>query len=260
MRIGYLTTAIVLGPLLSGAAQAQSAPDDQVLLGAGVRSRPAYDGSASQRTDLIPIVRYYGRPWFARTTQGMLEGGARMQLAPGLAFGIQVAYEAGRRRSESSFLRQHDIPDLDTGASLGFHLEWDGKLGPAPVNVLLRTRQNAEAARGDQVDLRGTVGVYGGGPVSVGVFGQTTWASQKSTNTLYGITPEQSALSGLPSFAAGGGVMYASLGVLGGYDLGTKWSAVWSLEGRRLQGDARRSPLAERTSNHYASVGLAYQF
>jgi MipA family protein len=260
IRATFLAAAIVMAPVLAGTAHAQSAPDNDVLLGAGVRSRPAYDGSASQRADLIPIVRYYGRPWFARTTQGMLEGGARMEIAPGLTFGIQVAYEAGRKRSESPFLRDHDIPDLDVGASLGFHLEWDGKVGRAPVNVLLRTRQNAEAIRGDQIDLRGTVGVYGSGPVSVGVFGQTTWASQKSTNTLYGITPEQSVASGLPAFQARGGIMFASLGVLGSYDFSRRWSAVWSLEGRRLQSDARRSPLAERTSNHYASVGLAYRF
>jgi len=225
-----------------------------------VRSRPAYDGSASQRTDVIPEVRYYGRPWFARTTQGMLEGGARMEIAPGLAFGIQLAYEAGRHRSESPFLREHDIPDVNVGASLGFHLEWDGKLGRAPVNVLLRQRSNAEAIRGDQVDLRGTIGVYGSGAASVGVFGQTTWASQKSTNTLYGITPDESATSGLPAFQAKGGVMFASLGLLGGYDFGPRWTAVWTLEERRLEGDARRSPLAERTSNHYVSVGLAYRF
>jgi MipA family protein len=259
MRIGagFLKLALALG--VSGAACAQAA-DDDVLLGGGVRSRPAYDGSASQRTDIIPVVRYYGHPWFARTTQGILEGGARMEIAPGLAFGVQLAYEAGRKRSESAFLRQHDIPDLDVGASLGFHLEWDAKLGPAPVNVLLRTRTNAEQSRGDQVDLRGTVGVYGSGPVSVGVFGQTTWASQKSTNTLYGITPERSAMSGLPAFEAKGGVMFASLGLLGGYDFNRQWTGVWSIEGRRLQGDTRRSPLAERTSNHYASVGLAYRF
>jgi outer membrane scaffolding protein for murein synthesis (MipA/OmpV family) len=33
-----------------------------------------------------------------------------------------------------------------------------------------------------------------------------------------------------------------------------------SLEGRRLEGDAARSPLAERKSNHYASAGIAYKF
>jgi MipA family protein len=251
--------AIALAVSIPAAASAQSS-DDYALLGAGLRSRPAYDGSASQRADVIPVVRYYGRPWFARTTQGMLEGGARMTIAPGLAFGVQLAYEAGRRASESSFLRDHGVPDLKTSASLGFHLEWDGKLGPAPVNVLLRTRQNAKAERSDQIDLRGTAGVYGNARASVGVFGQATWATAKGTNTLYGVTADESAETGLAQFQAGSGLLFASLGVLGSYDISRQWVAVWSVEGRRLEGDARRSPLAERTSNYYASAGLAYRF
>src|SRR4029077_9293984 len=118
--------------------------ENYTLLGGAVRTRPAYDGSASQRTDLIPVVRYYGKPWFVRTTQGIFEGGARMEIVPGLTYGVQLAYEAGRKASESDFLREHNIEDLNVGASLGMHLEWDGKLGPAPVNALLRYRQNAE--------------------------------------------------------------------------------------------------------------------
>jgi MipA family protein len=260
IRARFEIPAVALALMLPIGAAAQGAPEDYKLLGAGVRSRPAYDGSASQSADIIPVVRYYGRPWFARTTQGMLEGGARMDLAPGLAFGVQLAYEAGRKASESAFLRDHNIPDIDVGASLGFHLEWDGKLGPAPVSVLLRNRQHARSASGDQVDLRGTAGVYGSGRVTVGVFGQATWASGKSASHLYGITEEQSAVTGLPAFQAGNGLLFTSVGVLGSVDISRQWVAVWGVEGRRLQGDARRSPLAERTSNYYASAGLAYRF
>ena len=259
IRSRFEFLAIALGLVLPAAAPAQSS-DDYKLLGAGVRTRPAYDGSASQRADLIPVVRYYGRPWFARTTQGVLEGGARMDLAPGLVFGAQIAYEAGRKASESPFLRDHSIPDLDVGASLGVHLEWDGKLGPAPVNFLVRTRQHDRSERGDQVDLRFNAGLYGSGRVTVGAFAQTTWASSKSANTLYGITAEQSAVSGFPAFTAGSGFLSSSLGAFGSVDLSRTWVMIWSLHGQRLQGDARRSPLAERTSNYYASVGLGYRF
>src|SRR5215831_783437 len=65
---------------------------DYSLVGAGVRSRPAYDGSKSQTLELIPVLRYYGRPWFARTTQGTLEGGAQWELTQGLHAGVQLAY------------------------------------------------------------------------------------------------------------------------------------------------------------------------
>ncbi|HYQ95286.1 MAG TPA: MipA/OmpV family protein, partial [Burkholderiales bacterium] len=96
--------ALALPLIVPLAALAQTALPDYAWIGAGVRTRPAYDGSASQRTDLIPTVRYYGKPWFARTTQGILEGGARMELAQGLNLGAQLAYEGGRLASESDFL------------------------------------------------------------------------------------------------------------------------------------------------------------
>jgi outer membrane scaffolding protein for murein synthesis (MipA/OmpV family) len=225
-------------------------PEDYTLLGAGVRTRPAYDGSSSQTTDVIPVLRYYGKPLFARTTQGILEGGIRTEVSPGLAVGAQLAYEAGRKRSESDFLSSNNIPDIDWGASAGIHAEWDTKLGPAPLNVLGRIRQNTDRDRGAQADLRLTAGVYGGGGVQAGVFSQATWANRQSNRAYYG----------QPGFDPAGGLLFVSLGALGSVDLGQHLVLVASLEHRRLQGDAARSPLAERTSNHYASAGVAYKF
>src|SRR5437868_2297687 len=89
-----------------------AAQDDYTLLGGGLRTRPKFDGSSDRTVDLIPVVRYYGRPWFARTTQGILEGGARWNLGPGLDVGAQLAYEQGPQ-------------DHNPGASVGVHAEWD---------------------------------------------------------------------------------------------------------------------------------------
>ena len=66
---------------------------NDTVLGPGLRSQPAYDGSASQNVEFVPVVRYLGQPWFVRSTQGVLEGGVRMELAPGLHVGAQLAYE-----------------------------------------------------------------------------------------------------------------------------------------------------------------------
>src|SRR6266446_10376042 len=146
--------ALVFGLVVPLAAFGQSPAEDYVLIGAGLRARPAYDGSDSQRGELVPVLRYYGRPWFARTTQGVLEGGARIELAPGLNLGAQLAYEGGRAASESGFLRSHDVPDIDPGISLGLHAEWDRKLGPVPITLLARVRRHAHADLGAQADLR----------------------------------------------------------------------------------------------------------
>jgi outer membrane scaffolding protein for murein synthesis (MipA/OmpV family) len=108
-------------------------------------------------------------------------------------------------------------------------------------------RQQIDCDRGAQADLRLTAGVYASGPLRAGVFTQATWANGKSIQTYYDVS-------------GSGGLLYASLGALGSYDLSRHWVLVASVEGRRLQGDAARSPLVERRSSTYASAGIAYRF
>lgn len=230
------------------------------LIGPGLRSRPAYDGSASQRTELVPVVRYFGPLIFVRSTQGVLEGGLRMELAPGVHAGAQLAFEGGRRASESDFLASHAITDIKRGASVGLQLEWDHNIGPVPITLLARARKHTDADLGAQLDLRLSAGVFKSGPVAAGVYAQAIWASAKSASAYYGITPQQSLVSGLPQFNAGSGWQSASVGLLGSIDLGPQWVLVGSLEARRLRGDAASSPLVERVSNHYLNAGVAYRF
>jgi outer membrane protein len=189
------------------------------LIGPGLRTRPAYDGSSTQRGELVPVVRYFGQPWFVRSTQGVLEGGARWELSPGLNLGAQLAYEPGRKNKESDFLNNRGLPDVDGGASVGVHAEWDHKFGPVPITLLARARQNIDSDRGAQFDLRLSVGIFQKGAFSAGVFTQGTWADSKSTGSLYGVTPSQSAVSGLPAFDARSGWMFAAFGFLWSYDV-----------------------------------------
>ncbi len=239
-------------------AQAELSNDS--MLGPGLRSRPAYDGSDSRRTELVPVVRHFGDHWFIRSTQGVFEGGPRAEIAPGLHAALQLAYEPGRLQRESAFLAQHGVADLRAGASLGVQVEWDHLFDPVPVTLLARVRQNLTSERGAQADLRFSVGVFHSGPVSAGVFVQGVWANAKSTHAFYGITPTQSAGVGLPAFDAGAGLLATSVGLLGSIDLGPHWLLVGSAEARQLRGDARRSPLVQRRNASVESAGLAYRF
>ena len=212
-----------------------AAQENPVLIGAGVRSRPAHDGAKEQRTDLIPVLRYYGRPWFARTTQGVLEAGARSELAADFWAGAQIAYEAGR-----------DDPELDHGASVGLHLEWDRRLGPVPLTFLVRARQHLDAERGGQADVRVTAGLLSRGALQAGVFAQATYGSEKAVAAMYG--------------PANAGLLSLSGGVLGSYDLSRHWVLVASFELRTLRDEAKDSPLSERNTNRYLAGGVAYRF
>jgi outer membrane scaffolding protein for murein synthesis (MipA/OmpV family) len=246
--------------LLSSPLLAQRLPPEEKLLGAAVWSRPAYQGADSQRIDLIPVIRYYGDYLFARTTQGLLEGGARLSLAPGLHLGAQLAYEQGRRTSESDFLEARNVPTLDAGASLGAHVEWDRDFGRVPVNALVRVRQHLDTDQGLKADLRSTVGLVKTERLRGGVFGQLTWSSEKSMRSYFGITPQESALTGLPAYQPGAGLRFVSVGVLGAYDLARHWVIVGSAEAHFLQEGAKDSPLTQDDTNLYGYIGLAYRF
>ena len=240
MKYLLIPATLLLLPLWS---QAQDRPS---LLGAAVRSRPAYDGSNSQRTDIIPVLRYYGQPWFARTTQGVLEAGVRSELDKDFWVGAQIAYEAGRKQSESPFLEARNEPDIDAGLSAGLHLEWDRRFGPVPVTFVIRARQHLDGDLGGQADLRVTAGVFSRGGLQVGVFGQATWGTENAVRSRYG--------------APSSGLLYVDAGLLGSYDLSRHWLLVGSFHLRALRDEAESSPLTERRSNRYAAAGVAYRF
>jgi MipA family protein len=230
------------------------------IAGPALRTRPAYDGADSQRGELVPVIRYFGRPWFVRSTQGVLEGGLRFEVSPGLHAGAQLAYEPGRIGRESDFLRNHDVPDVDRGASVGVHLEWDHKFGRMPITLLARARRHTDTDRGAQADLRLSAGVFQQGPFGAGVFTQASWANSKSARSWYGITPALSGRTRLPASDPGSGWLYGSVGALWSFDVTKDWVAVGNLEARRLSGDIAGSPLVERRSNYYATAGIAYRF
>jgi MipA family protein len=249
---------MALAALAPAAAMAELS--NESMIGPGVRSRPAYDGAASQHSEFVPVIRYLGDRWFVRSTQGVLEGGWHTELAPGLHVGAQLAYEPGRTASESSFLESHAIADIRRGLSAGVHVEWDHLFGPVPTTVLVRARKPTDSKLGTQVDARLSAGIFKSGRVSAGVFTQATWADARSANAYYGITAQQAQVSGLPAFDAGSGIMSTSAGLLWSVDLAPQWVAVGSFEARRLRGDAARSPLSERASGHLVTAGLAYRF
>lgn len=243
MKTLLVVAALMPALILAEACEAQDRP---TIIGAAIRSRPAYDGSSSEVTDIIPQLRYYGSLWFARTTQGVLEGGVRNELAPEFWAGAQIAYEAGRNKSESPFLEARNEPDIKPGASVGLHLEWDRRLGQVPIGFLIRARQHLDSDLGGQADLRINVGIFSRFGLEGAVFGQATWGSENAVQSRYG--------------APNSGLLFVSAGFLAGYDVTRHWLIVASFETRKLYDEAADSPLAERGSSRYFSAGLAYRF
>jgi outer membrane scaffolding protein for murein synthesis (MipA/OmpV family) len=241
-------------------ARAEDTAPITTLIGAGVWSRPAYNGADTNRLSLIPVIRYYGQPWFLRTTFGLLEGGVRTEVLSGLTLGGQLAYESDRASTESELLSSRNFPTLTPSLSWGVHAELEKKLGPMPIIALLRYRQDIDNNRGEQTDFRLTAGIFSGGGLNAGIFAQTTWTNKKSANYYYGISAQQSVSSGLAAFDAHSGELFNAYGLLWSYDLNPQWMLLGSVESRRVRDAVIDSPLVQQSVNSYASLGLAYQF
>lgn len=240
-------------------ADAQSI-DDVEYIGAGARLRPSYDGADTSRVDAIPYVRLYGEHFFARTTQGILEGGWRAKPFGSVSLGAQLSYEEGRDADESTFLSNHHFDDINPGVAIGLHAEVDWNLGAMPLNTLVRVRKDLDSANGAQADLRTTAGILDWKGIRAGLFGQVTWGDGKSTRRFFGITPSQSAATGLTAYDAGAGARFVQLGLLGGAAIARHWIALWGVNWQRLQGDAVDSPITQERNNWYANAGVAYRF
>jgi outer membrane scaffolding protein for murein synthesis (MipA/OmpV family) len=248
----------VLG--LSAEAFAQNATPGDTYIGLGAWVRPAYEGAATTRAQAIPYLRLYGENLFARTTQGTLEGGVQIKPTNSVALGAQLAYEGGRVTDESAFLKAHHIEDISPGASVGMHAEADWTMGPMPLNALVRFRQNLKSSLGAQADLRLTAGIFSQDGVNAGVFGQLTWSNAKASQSYFGLTPQQAAVTGLPVYSAGAGLRYSEIGIVGSVDVSTHWLVLWGASLQRLAGTARNSPIVQDGTNSYVNAGLAYRF
>jgi MipA family protein len=255
---------IVRSLALAGSAVLFSMPtfandEDPTLLGLGLRARPAYEGANSNRGELYPVLRVYRGLFFARTTQGKLEGGARFSPLRGLSFGGQLAYEGGRLADESAFLKARGIPDVDEGLSIGAHAEYDMKLGDAPLTALVRLRKHIDSDRGAQADLRVTLGFLDKAGFTAAAFGQLTVADRKEMRVYFGVSPQVAASSGLPAYDPNAGPRFLSAGVQGGYQLSKGWLLVGSAEVHQMVGEAASSPLVQRKSNGYIGLGIAFK-
>jgi outer membrane scaffolding protein for murein synthesis (MipA/OmpV family) len=206
---------------------------DYTLIGGAVRTRAEFDGSSERTLDVHPVLRYYGERWFARTTQGVLEGGARWKLRRDFDVGAQLAYEQGPR-------------DKDPGASIGLHAEGDRMIGRVPLNGLVRVRQHLDTDRGAELDLRANVGVFGDYRILAGVFAQATFASEKHFQSYYGVNES--------------GLLVTILGIQGAYELTEHWMLTSNLEHHHLSDNAAKSPYVAQRGGVYFSAGLGYRF
>lgn len=227
--------------------------------GMGFGFTPDYVGSDEAFYGALPVMRYQpeGQKRHVMLTGTVLE--VNVVDDPVIRFGPMFQYRFGRSDVEDSVVAR--LPEVhgtleaglvaaleysDPGdprrnlrASVALHRdvlgEHDGFLANASVTLLQPIEPLFELA------------------VSVGL----TYADEDYTSTYFGITPQDAAVSGLPTFAAGAGLRDARL-VLGAFvPVSDRWFVGAGIMFQQLLGDAADSPIvAERGSAFQLSGGL----
>jgi len=87
-----------------------------------------------------------------------------------------------------------------------------------------------------------------------------TWANAEYTRTFFGISSQQSAASGLPTFSTSAGVRDVHLNAYVSYDFSKHWAGSVAATLGRLKHDAAESPITERRVELNTLASINYRF
>lgn len=254
MRMGMIASGLagfaVLGA--GGAVQAQGANS----IGLGVGAIPVYEGSSQYRALPLPLINYHAGNFFITPRMGLPAMGLKTSLATDLDAGVFLGLGLGRDADDAD--RTKGLDDIDFHAAYGAYVEWR----PGRYSLGAGYKQAARSGYGGTLQLRASYAAIMTEQHVVQVGVSTEWANHDAMQTWFGVTSSQAARSreGLSTYSPSSGFKSAALYTTWIYRIDPSWSTVSTVGVSTLLGDARDSPLTERKSNMFGSVGLMYRF
>ena len=244
----------------AGASAQQTADSWRFSAGLGVVSQPRYPGSADTKTTVLPVFSAnYGRYFIGAVPGAGVPVGVGAYLVQDSHWRVGAALggNLNKPRKESDSARLAGWGDID-GTALGsvfasYSDSW-WKVGANVITDLggkdqgTRVSMDFEAKYSPMANLLLTAGPG------------FTWADGKYTQTFFGITPAQSASSGLPRYSAQSGVNAVNFNIGANYQLDAQWGLGARFTTSRLRGDAANSPITEKKAQNTFGVFASYRF
>jgi outer membrane protein len=253
-RIGL--TAMAAACVFAAGATAEPVPayhpDWTVTVGVDGRVLPSYEGSAKSMLAPFPLfdIRRAGTPRkFSSPRDGYSFGildSRRFQVGPA------VKLRFPRKEGSDS--------DLRSLGDIGWTLEAGGFMEYWPAEWLrgrVELRQGIGGHHGLVSDLTADLVMPLSRQLTLSGGPRLTLASAAATSPYFSITAAQSAGSGLPVYAAAGGLRSFGAGAQARYEWSKAWATHLFVEYERLTGDAANSPLVTtHGSRDQIQVGL----
>lgn len=264
-RHALLILAIPLAALPASGAHAQERAEEEggdwhVMVGAGAIYAPDYEGSDDH--DVLPFpfisVAYRDLAYVRGPEIGVnllrLKASEDLQIKAGPL----ARYRRDRPEDRNSDLR--GLGDVDLAIELG------GALAVEYRKAFVRFSLAKDVAGGhDGLVGEGEAGIRFdlADRLSASASAHASWANGDYMRTYFGVTPAQSATSGLPVFEAGSGIKDVGAGLSLSYQLGSRWMLTAVGGYSRLLGDAADAPLVTQRGTPDQWQGglfLAYRF
>ena len=281
-----LSLASACGAVLAQSPAANPMPDGSrdMYVGVGVTSAPEYPGASERRVRAQPLIQV---EWSSGIFISGMSAGMHLSKRPSVEFGPLLAIQAGR--NEGGMRNEAGVPingigvgDPDRFIGSGVKLPDgpDGLKGMVEVKARLQggaffnyyltpgvrlTNSVLYGAGNERDGLIWHVGVQRIAPAMSGKHRFSFGAGMNVVNrkynaTFFGVSEGEAPASGYEVYAPRAGIkdVYASAGW--NYALSPSWMITSSARLSGLTGDARRSPLVQRSTNLTVSTGLAYRF
>lgn len=229
----------------------------QNYVGVAAAMVPEYEGAEDDRFLPVPLISYETRHFFVSPRAGLPALGFKWAPGEDLTTGVFLSAGLGRDADDAEILR--GLEDLDDHAVYGGFFAWE----PGRLSAGLAWRRAAKSGYGSLVDLRLSWRALQFERDIVTVGANAEWGDGDHMRTWFGITPEQAARSeaGLPLYETSSGFksVAAFASWLHRFE-GSRWSVLTAAGVNALQGDARDSPVVERRTAPFASVGVIRAF
>jgi MipA family protein len=223
-----------------------------VRVGAVALTSGRYQGSEEQKAALVPgLFLQSSNGLFADPFNGI---GYVFEPAGKLIYGLRANLETGRA-SEPALPSFDKIKTrLNPGVFANYALSEQLTLKSA-----LRTGLG-DMADGSLLNLGASYKIYNANYISVALNASVKYASSSYMQSYFGVTPAQSAASGLAQYQPSAGLTSAQLGVTAGFPISRHIYIFSSASMQRLLGDAANSPLARKQNQITGFVGSFYSF
>ena len=231
-------------------------PEDwQYKIGAAVGSVPDYSGSDQYETKGLPIfqIRYKDDVWIDPL-------GVRVKVWSTSCCRLlaQVGIAPGRSPDKDS--RVFQLPDISTGADVGFTFE-----GQVAKYFAFRLRARQEIAGGHGwTGLAASFGtIIQTGMVRVIPEIGTEWKSNKYMDAYFGVPASATAATGYAAYDPGSGFEDVAFRLTSFYDLDEQWQLIMRGEEKLMLKEAKNAPFVVQDGDSFQALfgmGVLYTF